>query len=112
MKLSGEVLNVEMALTRLDGDQELYNELLALYLRELPKLGESLKIALLSGDISQIATAAHTLKGASSNLGAERMVMFCRGIESLCRAEDCKIQSDELIAQLSELSLELAQGQE
>lgn len=111
MKLSGEVLNVQLALTRLDGDRELYNELLALYLRELPKLRESLKIALLSGDLSQIAVAAHTLKGASDNLGADRMVMFCRGVESLCRGANSEMQPGALIEQLMELSLEIEQKQ-
>lgn len=110
MKLNGEVRNVEKALARLEGDTELYQELLSLYLRELPKLRDRLRDALLAGEITEIATAAHTLKGASDNLGAERMVMFCRWVESLCREAIDKINSEELIEKLLQLSLELEQS--
>ena len=57
-------------LKRLDGDEELLEEVLSIYFEDVPVRLKNLRNALERGDESIAATEAHTLKGASANVGA------------------------------------------
>lgn len=109
MELCGEVLKVQVVMERLEGDLELYNELLRLYLKELPRLCNELQVALDSKVLANIASTAHALKGASDNLGAEKMGNFCRHLESICRSGSNDFSVSDYTDFLNQLRTELEQ---
>jgi len=57
------------------------------YLRELPKLVNQLREALVSGDRETLHRAAHTLKSSSANMGALRLSRLCTELEDHSREE-------------------------
>jgi HPt (histidine-containing phosphotransfer) domain-containing protein len=81
----------------LDGDPELLNELIDLFLVDAPALMQSLNDAVERQDAESLTQTAHSLKGSASNLGARGMAAVCahlerrgragslRGAESACR---------------------------
>lgn len=56
-----------------------------LYLVESPKLIEKLKLAADAADVTGIASAAHTLKSSSANLGATTLTRLCDDIQASAR---------------------------
>ncbi len=64
-----EVFNEKFLLDRLDGDKELYREVLQTFLQDAPLQIEKLKQALQKEDLSQTEKQAHSLKGAAMNIG-------------------------------------------
>ena len=58
------------ALARVEGDVELLHELVALFLKDLPKMLTTLREAVMAGDASGIERAAHKLKGSVGNFAA------------------------------------------
>jgi HPt (histidine-containing phosphotransfer) domain-containing protein len=107
--IKGLVYNKEAALVRLNGDSELYCELQIIFLAELSKLVNSLHSSLSIGDLTQIRDAAHTLKGAGDNLGAERLSSFCLFVEQKCRKGESFQDVDDLREILSQIEAELRQ---
>ena len=73
---------------RLDGDETLMREVLAIYLEDSPTLLDTLKKALDAGEPESLAKAAHTLKGSSANVAAERLRSQAYELEQKARAGD------------------------
>lgn len=71
---------------RVDDDQELLCELLAIFKEDFPRTMKSLESALTGADMKNAATLSHTLKGMLSNLGGERAAAAAAKIEQLARA--------------------------
>jgi PAS domain S-box-containing protein len=71
-----------------NGKPELLARVINLYLAESPKLMKKLKQAALAGDAPETASAAHSLKSSSANVGAKAMSRFCEEIEALARRAD------------------------
>jgi HPt (histidine-containing phosphotransfer) domain-containing protein len=61
---SSALLNVEMTLTRLAGDEALLAEVAQIFLRTVPQILASLNAALASNDLEHAYAEAHSLKGA------------------------------------------------
>ena len=57
-------------LERVDDDTELLDELVSLYLEEMPRHLDALRAALDAGDGDTAKRCAHTIKGSSDNMGA------------------------------------------
>jgi len=77
------------ALAELIGDDpELRAELITLFNDECPRLVESIRGALDSGDAAALTHAAHTLKGSAANLGAANTREAAHGLEALGRGGD------------------------
>lgn len=55
------------ALARLDGDQELLQELASIFLSESPEILERLRSAVERGDAHAVAAEAHSMKGSVAN---------------------------------------------
>lgn len=55
------------------GDDSFLWEIIQTYLEDTPKRIEELRLAFGAGDATGFIRAAHTIKGSSSNLGAERL---------------------------------------
>lgn len=68
--MSTKTLDAADALKRLGGDQELYLELLHVFLSEQAAMLGAVEQAAAAGDPARLDRAAHTLKGACSNISA------------------------------------------
>jgi signal transduction histidine kinase/DNA-binding response OmpR family regulator/HPt (histidine-containing phosphotransfer) domain-containing protein len=59
----------DTALRRAGGDDDLLRELIDLYLQQCPELMTAIRDAITAGDATELARAAHTLKGSVGNFG-------------------------------------------
>ena len=75
-------------LRRLGGDQELAEEILQAYLEDIPRQMETLAGLVERGQTAQAGLRAHTIKGASANVGAEAMRELAQEMETLGRNGD------------------------
>ncbi len=92
-----------------DGDAEFIENVLLEYLEDATKHVEELRAALDAGDPESIRRAAHSVKGASANVGAIRVEQVAEELERKGREGDMS-ETDELIAELTiELSRVRAQ---
>lgn len=108
-----QLLDRDAALERLDGDEELLQEIVEIFLEDAPRLFLALKQARLDRDQKTTERQAHSLKGASANVGAVHLQASCLAAEAHAKAG----RWDELEAQLPELeaslhaTLDLLRGQ-
>lgn len=108
-----QLLDREAALERLDGDEELLQEIIDIFLEDAPRLFLALKQARLDRDQKTTERQAHSLKGASANVGAIHLQAICLIAEASSKAG----RWEELEAQLPELesalhaTLDLLRGQ-
>ncbi len=58
------------------------------FLADIPKQIQALKAFLESGDVSGIELQAHSIKGASANVGAERLRAVAFEMEKAAKAQD------------------------
>ena len=81
-------LDRSFLLEMLDGDEEIAQEIMDLYLDEIPTMVAVIRHAVGDGDAEAIRRGAHTLKGASANVGATAMRELCSRIEQAGAAGD------------------------
>jgi CheY-like chemotaxis protein/HPt (histidine-containing phosphotransfer) domain-containing protein len=67
------IYNHEELLKRVGGDEDLSRELLEMFLQEFPQKLNDIKQALKEDDAPMVARVAHTIKGSSANIGADRI---------------------------------------
>jgi HPt (histidine-containing phosphotransfer) domain-containing protein len=70
------------------GEPDVLREILNLFLDEVPKKIDSLRLALTSGDAATLQRAAHSLKGSSGNIGARAMYEVCRQLDDRAKSEE------------------------
>jgi signal transduction histidine kinase/AmiR/NasT family two-component response regulator len=75
-----------LVLDRLDGDEQLLDDLIGLFLDDAPALVERMGAAIAEGDLTGLRAAAHRLKGAASNLAALEVADRARALERLSEA--------------------------
>ena len=75
------VWNKADALQRLMNNEALLNRVAALFVKTVPAQMEELKASAASGDRETLNRLAHTLKGASANIGGEVMSEVCARLE-------------------------------
>jgi two-component system sensor histidine kinase/response regulator len=83
-----QVLDWASALERVEGDRDLLNELLELFVDESAKNLTELQEALRLGDAALLERLAHTIKGAASNVGAKFIVSTALIVEQQARSRD------------------------
>ena len=76
-------MDIEKALERSMGDKEFLEEILKEFVSGLPEQLEALETAVTGGDGESIAHQAHTMKGASANLGANDMAAAALKLEQM-----------------------------
>ena len=76
-----ESVNLEHIREATMGDDEFLAELITLFLNDTPQQLEALRKAVRTGDAETAASAAHRLKGSSSNMGAESLSALCLHLE-------------------------------
>jgi two-component system, sensor histidine kinase and response regulator len=75
-------------LARVENDHELLAELFAMFQAELPTLQDALRHATDTGDLHQIAKAAHTLKGMLANMSIKHGASLAANIEAAARSSN------------------------
>jgi two-component system sensor histidine kinase TorS len=70
------------------GDEIFEHELIGAYRDSAASLLERLRTALGNSDVTRVASEAHTLKGASLNVGAKVMARCAAAVEEAARAGD------------------------
>lgn len=76
------------ALANVAGDQNLLNELRAIYLQESPGWLAAIERAIREQDIPQVRITSHTLKGALDSLAAAQAAAAARDLELMARNSD------------------------
>ena len=69
-KRDGKVFDRDELMERLDGDEELLQDILEIYVEDAPRLIKKIKNAYSEHDIELVDREGHTLKGASANISA------------------------------------------
>jgi two-component system sensor histidine kinase/response regulator len=91
-------------LARVENDDELLLELLAMFQEELPGLQDALNSAVKAGDPLEIGKAAHTLKGMLANLCMNQGASLAGAIEASARRQDMPGVESNVAAFNSEMS--------
>jgi len=78
-------VNETEALSRFDGDTEIYLELIDTFLESPIADFDTMRQELADGNVKQVAFRAHKLKGASLTLGAENLAAIASSIETTLR---------------------------
>lgn len=82
------ILNRAEGLARVEGDAELYREILELFREDTPLQMQTLEQALQGGDLPVVERQAHALKGAAASIGASAVREAALGIECAARHLD------------------------
>jgi len=97
--LKGIPLNLEIALSRFDGDKEFFMEMLQKFLNYAPERLQILDEAVKKGDAKVLEKEAHSIKGAAGNLGAKPIADLTLKLELIGRTGDLA-DAKELILNL------------
>lgn len=73
------VLDLQLALSRVGGDKQLLREIAVLFIEECPRAFAEIQAAVAAGNAVRLENAAHALKGSVANFGARNAVeaAFC-----------------------------------
>lgn len=90
-----DVLDMEAALLRVEGDRNLLNEIARLYEEECPKTMAGARAALSRGDAQALERLVHTLKGSSANLSALGVQQAAEELERKARSGSLEGAQDQ-----------------
>jgi len=85
-EMSQKPIDVDKVLERFDGDAEFLREIVAEFLGMLPEQLGNLQAGIENGDATTVEHAAHTIKGAAANIGAEKVRDTALQLEEIGRA--------------------------
>ena len=83
-----KVWDKDAALARTIGKEDLLRRVIDAYMAETPALVTKLSEAIKSEDLENSAYLAHTIKGASLNISADRLSELSATIEASSKAQD------------------------
>jgi HPt (histidine-containing phosphotransfer) domain-containing protein len=89
-------------LERVDNDQDLLKELLAIFKEDFPRTMRSLESAVSAADLKNTSRLSHTLKGMLSSLGGTRAAAAASKLETLASDGEEAALKDALAALESE----------
>jgi len=87
------------ALDRVEGDEELLQDICRIFLDESPKLMARLQQAVEQGDPEEVSRSAHSLKGESGYLGATNVSQMAKQLETMGRDRELS-QATAVLEQL------------
>jgi two-component system, sensor histidine kinase and response regulator len=105
------VLDLELALSRVGGDRELLREIAVLFIGECPSAFAEIQEAVARGDATKLENSAHALKGSVANFGAREAVEAAFRLEQMGRTNemsDAEGMVRQLESALSAVCTELA----
>ncbi|MCK4728002.1 MAG: Hpt domain-containing protein [Desulfobacterales bacterium] len=76
------VFDKSVLLGRLGGDEELFDEVISVFMKDAPVQLEQLRQALNDNDAERVRQQAHRIKGASANIGAQALSDLAFEIET------------------------------
>ena len=79
------VMNLAEALTNMDGDTELLQEIIGVFMQTGPGQLETLGNCIAAGAVQDVAITAHGMKGGASNFCARRFVAAALQLELLAK---------------------------
>jgi HPt (histidine-containing phosphotransfer) domain-containing protein len=82
------VFDLQLALSRVGGDQQLLREIAVLFIEDCPRAFAEIQAAVVSGDAAKLETTAHALKGSVANFAAQDAVAAAFRLEQMGRAND------------------------
>ncbi|MTI14105.1 PAS domain S-box protein [Sansalvadorimonas verongulae] len=85
-------VSIRKGLKHLMGDEKLYRQLLFRFRQDNQEMGDSVRKALVMGDLHELRFLAHTVKGVAGNLGMEVLESIASTVERLASQE----RKDEL----------------
>jgi len=91
--------DLEQAMTNLDGDRELFDEVLTVFLDSIPGLLGELREACTNTDPKRLRAAAHSLKGSAANICAEPTRRIAAQLEEV-GTQDEVISASSLLSEL------------
>jgi HPt (histidine-containing phosphotransfer) domain-containing protein len=97
-------------LALMEGDRDLLQELIGVFLEDAPQRVEGVRRALADGDANALYRAAHALKGSAGNFGAPNVVRRANRLEALAKESDLEAagaQFTSLVAEMDDLVGEL-----
>jgi CheY-like chemotaxis protein/HPt (histidine-containing phosphotransfer) domain-containing protein len=84
-----------------EGEADFALEMIGLYLENAPQLIDTIRQSMMAGDAPVLQRSAHTLKGSSASLGAQRVATLCGDLEKLGR-EGTVAGGDVLLAEVEQ----------
>jgi signal transduction histidine kinase/DNA-binding response OmpR family regulator len=107
-----EVFDYESAMAMIDGDQELFQELVTLFMSESTELLEQIHVAMAQRDLKALERAAHSLKGSVGAFRAEPAVRVAQRLEDLARRgsfEEVETICETLVVEVDRLKQALGE---
>ncbi|MBT3272736.1 MAG: response regulator, partial [Spirochaetales bacterium] len=98
-----EGLNIPTGLTRVGGNRRLYRDLLVKFIRDFARSTAEIKKHLAEDDLATAERIAHTVKGASGNLGADDLQQKATTLDAALKKE--KLAEDDTIIEEYEETL-------
>jgi two-component system, sensor histidine kinase and response regulator len=87
-RIDGRKLDLDIALSHVDGDMQLLAELAVLFLQDYPRLLGEMRSSISNTDSSTLERAAHTLKGRLAFFGIQKAREQALGLETIARANN------------------------
>jgi len=69
-----------------EATEEIFPEIIAIFLKDTPNRLNSLSEASTNNDVTAVKEESHCLKGSSSNVGAVKLSKICEEIETLSKS--------------------------
>ncbi len=85
-----EIFDRQALLERVEGDEELLEELVHIFLDHTPRQLDKLRQALEVGDASALREQAHTIKGAAASISAASLMAAAQQVESAGKNRELK----------------------
>lgn len=82
------VLDLQLALSRVGGDKQLLQEIAVLFIQDCPRALGEIQEAVTREDAAKLENAAHALKGSVANFGARDAVEAAFRLEQMGRANE------------------------
>jgi signal transduction histidine kinase/DNA-binding response OmpR family regulator len=87
-----------------DEERSMTREVIALFASDAPKRIDDIRAALMAFDSGALSRAAHALKGAASNVGAQALSDACFTLEQSCLQGQWPEDASQQVAAMAELS--------
>jgi CheY-like chemotaxis protein/HPt (histidine-containing phosphotransfer) domain-containing protein len=100
---SNDVFDRSLALTGIDGDLDLFSEIVKIFISSCPMMMSQIREAICKDDAAGLECGAHALKGSASNFGAQTAVTLAQKLETAGKSRDLNIAGDVF----SEMEIEI-----
>lgn len=80
-----EIFDKQAALKRMEGDEELLQDMVEIFLEDFPNQMNDIGVAIDTNDAEKLVNAAHALKGSVGNFGAKRTFEAAQKLEGLAK---------------------------